>query len=483
MRSWWSATLFVLACGARSALDVPDCDDSGPDVLPVVEAGHDASFDVHVVDVVEDGEAEAACTPLVPIDATTPDAGTADWWRTSSSLATELTQDHEGHVVASGGYPNVVLAKFDTMGQVLATKTYGTGDNEVTVAVAPDDTLWVVGETGNANFHVDFGFGALPPWTGYLVHLDASGLALSQRLFVGSGKAAPYTLTVTASGDVVIAGSLFGSADFGGGSMTALATNSIFIARYSACGEYVYAKLFGQTGSDWADSLTTDAVGNLYLFGEFSGVIDFGGGPLNVPQSGYNLFLAQLDATGGFVAARDFDAAGDYTRGHSVKLDDSGDVVLVGEFDNRIDFGSGSLLTAGRRDIFVAKLTPAFSPIWAHRFGDANDQTAFAAAVDPSRIIITGSMVGTTDFGAGPVTANGYDKMYVAVFDPSGNAIAAAVATGSDSATSFGYGVVPSNFGKVIVLGGSHGPFALGPANNPTQDYFDAVGNFVRFTP
>jgi FlgD Ig-like domain len=109
--------------------------------------------------------------------------------------------------------------------------------------------------------------------------------------------------------------------------------------------------------------------------------------------------------------------------GASVKMDASGNVILVGGLYGTQDFGGGPLTSAGFTDVVVAKYDANGNHLWSKRFGDENDQVGEGVAVDASgNIVIAGWFTGTVDFGGGPLTSAGYDiDIFVAKFDADGN--------------------------------------------------------------
>lgn len=109
--------------------------------------------------------------------------------------------------------------------------------------------------------------------------------------------------------------------------------------------------------------------------------------------------------------------------GRSVKIDASGDVVLVGSLYGTVDFGGGPLTSAGSTDVFIAKFDADGNHLWSKRFGDENDQIGEGVAVDGSgNVVITGWFTGTVDFGGGPLVSTDYDiDVFVAKFDADGN--------------------------------------------------------------
>ena len=81
---------------------------------------------------------------------------------------------------------------------------------------------------------------------------------------------------VDAAGNVIVTGNATGEADFGNGQLTA-GTGTIFVAKYSSTGSYVWAKRFGGTGWSLGTGIGVDAARNIYACGAFSGTVDFEG--------------------------------------------------------------------------------------------------------------------------------------------------------------------------------------------------------------
>lgn len=93
----------------------------------------------------------------------------------------------------------------------------------------------------------------------------------------------------------------------------------------------------------------------------------------------------------------------------------SGELVLLGTFAGTLQIGIDvSLVAAGARDLFVARLDARGRPRWAHRFGAAgNTQEAFDLAVDGENVWLAGSTQGTVDFDAFQLVGGGRDALVV----------------------------------------------------------------------
>jgi hypothetical protein len=76
--------------------------------------------------------------------------------------------------------------------------------------------------------------------------------------------------------------------------------------------------------------------------------------------------------------------------------DAAGNLYLAGNFEQTYDPGSGSLVSSGGSDVFVAKYTPELVPLWGRAIGTAADEFFADLAVDGSgRVIVVGHGIGT----------------------------------------------------------------------------------------
>jgi hypothetical protein len=94
-------------------------------------------------------------------------------------------------------------------------------------------------------------------------------------------------------------------------------------------------------------------MGNLVLAGALTGTVDFGGGPLTASGPS-DLFVAKLDAAGSFLSAQQYgDDGAQWASG--LALHGNG-VVLSGDLQGTADLGYGPLDSAGQRDVLLARL-------------------------------------------------------------------------------------------------------------------------------
>ena len=118
------------------------------------------------------------------------------------------------------------------------------------------------------------------------------------------------------------------------------------------------------------------------------------------------------------------DAASQVVTGRAV--DPSGNIVIVGYFEGTVNFGGSTLVSAGDRDIFVAKFDTTGNHLWSRSFGDPDYQSASDVTFDAAgNVVFSGRLVGTVDFGGEPVFLN-YINPYLVKLNAAGGHVCAA---------------------------------------------------------
>ena len=118
--------------------------------------------------------------------------------------------------------------------------------------------------------------------------------------------------------------------------------------------------------------------------------------------------------------------------GNAIATDAAGNVYVAGYFTGTGDFNPGTgtlnMTAAGAEDIFVTKLSPSGQLIWARQMGGTESDQCFGVAVDAmGNVYTTGYFKGTADFdpGTASFTLSAFSSMgpdvFVSKLDSSGN--------------------------------------------------------------
>jgi len=227
----------------------------------------------------------------------------------------------------------------------------------------------------------------------------------AQRYGDGSIQAG-LDIAVDPLGDVVVVGHFKGTIDLGGGTLTSAGGSDFFVVKLDASGNHLWSKRFGSAGSeDNAASLAVSPAGEVVLFGNLAGTLDFGGGPLTSAGQ-TDLFVARLDAEGNHLWSQRFGDP-DHQFAGDVAIDAAGAVVLTSAFRGSVDLGGGALVSSGEYDVLVAKLDPAGNHLWSHRYGDASHQRGLAVTTGAAgEVLFAGTMRGTMDLGGSLLQAS-----------------------------------------------------------------------------
>ncbi len=279
----------------------------------------------------------------------------------------------------------------------------------------------------------------------FVQKLDANGNLLWAKTIGGPSSEQGTSITVDSNGGVCVTGYFLATVDFDPSSDTLYLTSNgafdLFILKLDANGDFLWAKSIGGAEHDAGYSITTDAVGNFYFTGKFSGTVDFDPGPgmMNVVSVGVSdAFVQKLDANGNLVWVRSIDGT-DLDIGTSIAIDSSG-IYATGTFGQTADFDPGvgvfNLVSNGNFDFFVQKLDHNGDFIWAKSIGGSGWDYVNSIATDMNgNIYTTGTFIDSIDFDPGSGTSylsgNGTETIYVQKLDGNGNFLWANVFEGS----------------------------------------------------
>jgi len=169
----------------------------------------------------------------------------------------------------------------------------------------------------------------------------------------------------------------------------------------------------GSLNVDEAYSVVVDNFGNSYATGYFTGTATFGTTSLTSSGSS-DIFIAKINSTGVYQWALKAGGTGN-DRGLSIALDGSNNVFVTGYFNGSADFSATTLTSSGLQDMFIAKYSTAGVLSWAVRAGGTDSDIGNGICVDNSgNVIVTGEFKGISSFGPSSLTSvNGSTDVFI----------------------------------------------------------------------
>ncbi len=262
---------------------------------------------------------------------------------------------------------------------------------------------------------------------------------------------------------------------------------------------FEWAKSFGGNNYVKSNSISTDALGNVYTTGYFEGTVDFDPGmgtEFLTTQGSSDVFVQKLDDSGNLVWAKSF-GGNSVDQSSSIAVTPSGSIYITGQFQETADFNPGmgtEYLTAqGTDDIFVLKLDQLGNFVWAKSLGGSSLEKSNSIATGSfGDLYIIGCFQGTVDFDPGTGTeylsSNGSLDVFVQKMDTSGNFVW--VKSFGGSFDDQGSSVTIDPLGNILTTGWFWGTVDFNPGaateeltSQGENDIFihklDTLGNFM----
>ena len=187
----------------------------------------------------------------------------------------------------------------------------------------------------------------------------------------------------------------------------------MFIAKYNANGDFFWVKQIG--GNGYVNSSAVTIGSNfIYIAGKFTNTIDFDPtsniSNLTSASGSYEAaFLAKYDLNGTHLTSISIDGDTD------LKINglnfSNNQLFVSGNFSGAVDFdpltSTLNLISNGNTDIFIAKYSTLFAPLWAYSIGGVGKDICNSQTVTSTgELIITGSYLNTVDFNPSTTTSN-----------------------------------------------------------------------------
>ncbi len=380
-----------------------------------------------------------------------------------------------------GSGSDVFVTKLDKNGAYQWGKTFGDGKiaSATTVTVKATSHHVVVGGGFFSGSTLDFGCGPLTA-TGdvdlFLVDFDALGNCVWSKKFGVAGEVQNLlSIAADPAGNVVVGGIARGGVTFGGVGLT-----GYFVAKFTAAGVHTWSKAVAASSTTSSPTHAVDPEGNVFLAGSFVGSADFGGGIITTAGGRTEAFLAKYDASGAYKWVKHYAAvptvgtsnAGSAVSNGALGIDGCGNAFIAGGFGAQtggasIDFGGGPLAAPGNPNEtyrFLAKIDGEGKAMWSRMFVGTSVNHIADLYLGALRVdgrggpVLTAQLAGdesfaeqtSVNFGGGSLTNTSKGSVAIASFDALGNHRWSYVG-GSPSTARSTTGGIDAN-GRVIAL-------------------------------
>lgn len=307
--------------------------------------------------------------------------------RYSSGGRLELAFNPEGNA----GYTGASLC-LDNTGSVYVTGTFnGAADFDPGPGVIP------LGGSGAAG--------------AFVARYDALGNCLWAREVGAGAVLQPQRIQTDAAGNLVIAGTFSGTANFDPGASDAVLVSAgggldVFIAGYGPDGNFRWAKSFGGSGLEQLGDMSVTPGGDILLTGNFNGTTDFDPGEGQILRQAliFDAFILALDSAGAFRWVHTLPSIG-ISNGAGLALGPAGTLYAAGFFQGTVTFTPGTppqSSTLGGQDLFLIQLKQQDGSVeWTGRAGGAGKDQPYALAYSGlGRLYMAGAFNQTTTYGS-----------------------------------------------------------------------------------
>jgi hypothetical protein len=378
---------------------------------------------------------------------------------------------------AGPNYKQTFVAKYNASGTCLWAKQGGCPQDDQGQGICVDNqgNVYI---TGYYNYSAaTFGSQNLPAaaWDDiFIVKYDANGNVIWATSEGGGNNDYGYSLAIDGNNNLFLTGNFYGTSTFGTTGLSSSGWGDIYVAKYNATtGANVWAVKAGASGDDCSYSIATDGGGNTFITGCFKGTTTFGSAGSVTSSGGKDIFTAKLDANGAFVWVKKGGGSLD-DEGRAITVDGVGAVNVTGYYDNAATFGTTNLTAVGVMDVFTARYDNAANLQWATSHGGWGNDKGMGMCIDAQGYIyITGPFEQTVTFGSTNLPTTGIIDAFVAKINyATGAAMWALKGGGEDADEAYGIGIDAN--AKLYFTGYFQNDASFGPLliANPLNEVF-----------
>ncbi|OIP04300.1 MAG: hypothetical protein AUJ97_02880 [Bacteroidetes bacterium CG2_30_32_10] len=275
---------------------------------------------------------------------------------------------HNGYIMHNYGSSDILIAKYDTYGNLVWAKHAGTSGIEYGYKICSDEygNCYVTGIAGVANCNFD-GF-ILDKAGMFVAKYNANGAI---QWAIAGEDASVNDISVEKNGNGFVTGRFIKNAIFGNDSITSFNnTDDAYIAHFDNNGNWLWAIDIGNNGSDKGRCIENDINLNAYVGLTYDSTITMNGQTYYTKGAG-DILIQKINSMG--EPDWGMNAGGKYDDVISdITIDTLGNWIVVGWFSDTCYFGNKTITSSGQSDVnfFIAKISPLSSDILKYNNDD-----------------------------------------------------------------------------------------------------------------
>lgn len=311
---------------------------------------------------------------------------------------------------------DVFVAKFDANGTCLWAKmgTGNATDYGNEINLTSDNKVLTIGFANRGITFDNIILSNSTNYAMFVSKHNSNGVLEWAKLFSATDEVSGRGISSDANGNALITGTFKGTLTLGTTSLTATSANGdIFVAKLDANGNTLWAEKFGQTGENYARGIDSDSEGNIYISGVYDTQITFGSFNLN-SNGQKDIFLVKFGANGNVIWAKTIGSTGN-DEGCEIEVNTNGNIFFTGSYTRALTLNGESFTAKGLRDVFVAKVDKNGSFLWQKTMGSSQDDVNYAIGLNRTNenVVTVGTFAGTFAQGSQSVTSLGSYDSYI----------------------------------------------------------------------
>jgi hypothetical protein len=345
-------------------------------------------------------------------------------FESSTDTAVIFGSDTLANIGGSNSSTDIYVIKYDSTGAIQWAHRAGGMGSDVGLGIAADNSgnVYVAGYMGNGysvGDSLNFGTSVIY-YNGagnmFLLKYNASGNPLWAKTQSGTGSAQGHGVATDSIGNVYVTGTYVNATiTLDTSILPNPSTNQfIFLVKYDSAGTVLWAHGTGSTKDDNATAVVTDHSGNVYITGDIKATTLFGAYTLtNTSTNSSYMFIAKYSSNG-VAEWCNSGSGGTFNFGYGLVTDPSNNVYSTGLFEGGIFFGNTINIPTGE-GVFVVKYSTNGLATWAIDAVSSHAVLGNAITIDQSmNLYVTGYMQGTVSFGNDTLILSGQQDAFTA---------------------------------------------------------------------